>query len=181
MARNFYAQILREWDWESVVRDAHRHEGMFFLGTVFSVMPSGKYYMPFSCSNVELCPRCGGTGQTRKQYPCEYCAAKGSRVITEDMLNWPVVREHGRTVGDLLPCGVCRESGYVPHSCRLCGGLGSEEAYRDERYRDALEKVAEKYGGWIENGEGDPCDLFFCLPTLSEELDDLDESDALTV
>ncbi len=24
----------------------------FYLGTVFSVMPSGKYYMPWACSNV---------------------------------------------------------------------------------------------------------------------------------
>lgn len=40
--------------------DAEPYESMgseeplkgFFLGTVFAVMPSGKYYMPFACSNV---------------------------------------------------------------------------------------------------------------------------------
>lgn len=38
----------------------------------------------------------------------------------------------------------------------------------DAAYREALENVAESYGLWIENGEGDPCDLFACCET--EEL-----------
>jgi len=27
----------------------------------------------------------------------------------------------------------------------------------------ALNEVADKMGGWIENGESDPCDVFFCM------------------
>jgi len=78
-----------------------------YLGTVFNLFPSGKYYTPWACSNVELCPRCKGEG------------------------------------------------------CNFCGNLGSREAFEDEIFREELEKQAEKYGGWITSGEGDPCDIFF--------------------
>jgi len=78
-----------------------------YLGTVFNMFPSGKYYTPWACSNVEPCPRCKGEG------------------------------------------------------CNFCGNLGSREAYEDEIFREELEKQAEKYGGWVRSGEGDPCDIFF--------------------
>ncbi len=100
MGATFYSQVLQSFDWAAVKAEAEA-DGMYdaeadsiigrcYLGTVFSVMPSGKYYTPFACSNV--------TGA---------------------------------------------------------------EADRDERYGIALEKAADKYGGWIESGEGDPCDMFF--------------------
>lgn len=28
---------------------------------------------------------------------------------------------------------------------------------------ETLEKIATDLGGWIESGEGDPCDTFFCV------------------
>jgi len=50
-----------------------------FLGTVFALLPSGKYYMPFACSNVDLCPRCHGKGETRNGKVCTWCDGLGSR------------------------------------------------------------------------------------------------------
>lgn len=50
-----------------------------FLGTVFHIMPSGKYYTPFACSNVDVCGRCKGEG-------CNYCGHLGSREAYEDSL-----------------------------------------------------------------------------------------------
>ena len=85
-----------------------------FLGTVFDLMPSGKYYLPFACSNVEPCPRCKGTGKH----------------------------------------SIYRQS------CDLCQGMGSREVLEDELMNEALERVAEGYGWFIESSEGDPCDLF---------------------
>lgn len=35
---------------------------------------------------------------------------------------------------------------------------------RCERYWENLEAAANELGGWIEDGEGDPCDQYFCLP-----------------
>lgn len=36
------------------------------------------------------------------------------------------------------------------------------EYIKDGAYSEALDTAAALYGGWIESGEGDPCDLFFC-------------------
>lgn len=49
----------------------------YYLGTVFAIMPSGKYYMPWACSNVDPCPRCEGKG-------CDFCDHSGSREAHED-------------------------------------------------------------------------------------------------
>jgi hypothetical protein len=38
----------------------------------------------------------------------------------------------------------------------------NDDIDRDSRWYTALEAVATKYEGWIESGEGDPTDLFFC-------------------
>lgn len=58
-------------------------------------------------------------------------------------------------------------------TCWACNNVTQEEADRDEEYFEILDNCADEAGGWIENGEGDPCDLFFCLPQQdSEELDE---------
>jgi hypothetical protein len=66
-----------------------------FLGTVLALMPSGKYYTPWACSNVEPCPRCKGTGKHSK-YPqsCDLCQGVGSREALEDeLMNEALERE----------------------------------------------------------------------------------------
>jgi hypothetical protein len=64
---------------ESNLDDYKDEDGnvMVFVGTVFSLTPSGKYYLPFACSNVDLCPRCKGKG-------CSYCGELGSKEAYED-------------------------------------------------------------------------------------------------
>jgi hypothetical protein len=37
------------------------------------------------------------------------------------------------------------------------------ERRKDQAYAMALEAVANKYGGWIESGDGDPTDTYFGL------------------
>ena len=32
-----------------------------------------------------------------------------------------------------------------------------------KQYWESLDKVAELLGGWIEGGEGDPTDIYFCM------------------
>lgn len=56
-----------------------------FLGTVFALMPSGKYYTPFAASNVAECPRCKGTGTSAKTgRTCKFCMGYESREAYED-------------------------------------------------------------------------------------------------
>ena len=95
------ALIRAQFDWPALKAEALRNPHYdpdveddicsIFLGTVFALTPSGKYYMPWACSNVT-----------------------------------------------------------------------DEEAAKDEAWYEALDAVVESYGGWIESGEGDPCDLFAC-------------------
>lgn len=76
-----------------------------FLGTVFMIMPSGKYYMPWACSNVEPCSRCRGDG-------CDYCGGVGSREAYEDELMAEALEHYsdrrGLSVqgGDGDPCDI---------------------------------------------------------------------------
>ncbi len=48
-------------EWEDRFGDEGQQRSVF-LGTVFSLTPSGKFYTPFANSNVERCPQCCGDG-----------------------------------------------------------------------------------------------------------------------
>ena len=55
---------------------------------------------------------------------------------------------------DLFPSGRY----YAPWSATYAW-----ERRKDQAYAVALEAVADKYGGWIESGEGDPTDTYFAM------------------
>jgi len=96
-----YLDEIRSWNWSAIVDaatanrepndDGDGYVGREYLGSVLSLYPSGKIYMPWTSNQTDY---------------------------------------------DVL---------------------------RDEAFYSALETVADERGGWIENGEGDPCDVFFCV------------------
>lgn len=45
-----------------------------YIGSVMSLLPSGKYYMPFACSNVEICEVCKQAGHVpcTEDDPCKH-------------------------------------------------------------------------------------------------------------
>lgn len=94
----YYSEI-KGWDWESIKNEAisnpHQYEdgyiGSYYLGSVMSLAPSGKYYMPWT------------TNQT------------------------------------------------------------DEDVEKDQAFFEALDKVAEENGMFIESGEGDPTDVFVSI------------------
>lgn len=45
--------IKRDWDWDGLRQDAMA-EGSAYLGSCFYLYPSGKYYTPFACGNVNI-------------------------------------------------------------------------------------------------------------------------------
>lgn len=71
-SHNGYDNLFIPWDSDSICYS-------IYIGSVFSIMPSGKFYMPWACSNVNLCSRCKGKG-------CSYCGFLGSREAFEDDL-----------------------------------------------------------------------------------------------
>lgn len=173
--------------WDRVRRDLEntewtdtgdQYERKTFIGTVFSLYPSGKYYMPWACSNLDKCERCNGKGSVEikkhRRLQKKWHAAK-KRVwklaekfkIVGDVV---ALEKHGwyryyRTLNKI----VIRRNfdGVCPH----CNGMGSREAYLDERFFEQLEKEASRYGLFVTGGEGDPCDIFVgeCCDELPDE------------
>jgi hypothetical protein len=57
-----------------------------YLGSIFNNTPSGKFYLPFACSNVDACNICGGRG-------CGYCGHLGSREAFLDQIYQETLEE----------------------------------------------------------------------------------------
>ena len=139
----------QEWD---VDGNEEREERRLYIGTVSACYPSGKFYMPWACSNVEACASCKGQGST--------------------------LRVKRRTAKKRIKRGYPVPSGRVP--CTACGGLGSREAHLDERWRAYAESFADALGKVsFEHGDGDPCDLFFVeYRDVEEEEEEEEEKSA---
>jgi hypothetical protein len=178
-----YTREIKGWDWEgikaSALANTHEDEegqkvGAEYLGSVFSIMPSGKYYMPFAASNVAGdCRMCKGTGKLPNQRTeCTICHGGGTRTAGEGWVTLEWARElagESIQVGDKIPCNACQGVGSFAADCPACGGSGSRSAHTDEVFREILESIASEHGMWIENGEGDPTDLFACMLADEEE------------
>ena len=90
-------QLKNEFNWESIKHEALNNPqenylndfivGTVFLGTVFSMCPSGKYYLPFACSNVNNCPICKGLGYCKGDpyNTCSRCQGVGSHEAYQDI------------------------------------------------------------------------------------------------
>lgn len=188
-----YKKDISSWNWNSIIQECKNNPapdndgniiGYCYLGSVFSLSPSGKFYLPFACSNLESCFICGGSGLTKKLYPCEFCQGEGKRSYksisdrTGESIESVKARlnqgDFKQLDSDYFECNICRGKGEVNHSCKICGGMGSIEAYRDSIWYDILDKIAESKGVWIESGEGDSTDIFVCLFLGEEEQEEQD-------
>ncbi|MCG8605101.1 hypothetical protein MJD09_08905 [bacterium] len=68
-----------------------------------------------------------------------------------------------RESSEYEPCLQCQGSKKTKSGdaiCKLCGGLGSYNAYKDQQYWSALEQVADSYGLWVARGEEDRFSVF---------------------
>jgi hypothetical protein len=155
--------------------DEDEQERTLYLGSCFSLVPSGKYYLPWACSNVEPCPHCKGSGEIashkRRVMKKRQARARKMEELAQKrdrnyaMKHWPALRK--------LKNG-------TSHTCTHCGGLGSQEAYRDQLWWEKVEQEADERGLFITTGEGDPTDIFVGevrdAPEQVEEEDELLEA-----
>jgi len=130
--------------------DEYCHVKSVFLGTVFALVPSGKYYTPWACGNVEVCPDCKGERITNPKITKVYYAIPAARF-------W--AKRHGLPRSIMLASYKIAKM-FEPVDCKTCGGFGSAEAYQDQLWYAEVDRLADPYEFYIENGEGDPCDLF---------------------
>lgn len=171
-----YRAAIESWDWEGIVSDALSNPseseegegstGTAFLGITFALTPSGKYYLPFACSNLDTCETCGGHGKDYSQArACHICNGLGTRIARPE---WNLAH-FGVSAGESFQCNVCHGSGDEWDDCADCGGLGSSEAYQDEIWQAVLDETAQAHGGFIESSEGDACDIMFSIAIESDE------------
>jgi len=168
------AREIRAWDWHGIKRDAEASaepddecDGMLigrsYLGSVFSLTPSGKMYAPFACSNVMGCPGCNGRGMVRnpERNGYRHAALKQRRDVARSRKRFGVLGIQHADVERFRP--------FV--SCDACGGLGSREAHLDEMWHEILEDVAGEHDIGIEWRDGD------CFATVAVDAPEESEAD----
>ena len=135
-------------DWEAVkaelASEAWEEEDFFwetpyrqvFIGSVFTLMPSGKYYTPWAHGNIEPCDACARAMDMPcdEAYPCGPVMETGFRLDSE---GFQQVTEYEGPPG-------------APYHCEPCA---------DAMMWQALETEAEAHGLWLTAGEGCPTDI----------------------
>lgn len=177
--RKRYETEIEGWDWNALREDARRNGAnddddgnvieSTYIGSIFNLTPSGKMYACFATGNLDACPDCNGTGQSRRSWArVRYQTAQARcdvlRHTRSDFAFWltgkgrETIRAQNRifrTIG----------SG----TCPSCNGYGSQEAYRDEVWQAALETVADRHGAFVHGSDGDGCSIFVGWPVDAPE------------
>lgn len=185
--QEFFEEI-RGWNWARIVSNAKRcvevdddtgsSYGREFLGSVFGLTPSGKVYAPFACSNVTPCPHCDGKEELPNAMPDPLL--NDLLIKEQHSIRMEAVKRYGSFVGGKWPDVLVSlldsiesiiEMTAPTRQCPYCDGLGSEEAWWDELWQEALEAVAEEHGGFIVVSDSD----FFFFVEFEPEGDNDDD------
>lgn len=161
--------------WEEEAWDPDRLVRRVFLGTVFQLLPSGKYYMPWARSNVDPCTVCGGNGSVgghRKRRVQERALKRNAAMLRQALRRWGPGSERVRQ--DYKRRKRCAR--FLPRECPHCGGVGSREAYLDQLWTEEVEDELAKIGASLVSGEGDPCDLY-AEQHKEKEVEDVEHED----
>ena len=181
-----YRKEIESWKWDAIIADAEisaepgedddgQMIGRTFLGTVFGLYPSGKYYTPWASGNVAPCDACKGTARLRQssknrrkekkwRKANERCKHGFAILRKRDMGETRMLRRGRMTWGNVQR--------FASKACPECAGRGSVEVACDEVFGEVLEAIAEENGGWIESGEGNACDVFFGMSVEATEAEE---------
>lgn len=152
------ADIVKEMakeDWEDDPENKGQQVRQLYLGSWVSNSASGKTYMPWACSNVSGCASCKGTGG----HPLH----RRKRVAKRRAARYDAVRrgytrrgawDNASARAWLTRQGKVSSRGKCGPSCTACGGLGSRQAYLDERWVAYTTSLLEGLGMSYEP-EGD--------------------------
>lgn len=143
-----------EWEDDSFLGDSQTRR--VYLGTVFSLLPSGKYYTPWANSNVSGCHCCHGKGTIPGHPNARVRKRNKSRYEKMLGLAQKLGPEYAVRHADVRLAARDR----FEKTCPVCHGVGSKEAYLDECWYEQAEEELDSIGCSLDAGEGDPCDLF---------------------
>jgi hypothetical protein len=154
------AAELETTDWEADLDgdDSRQMRGVY-LGSIFALTPSGKFYLPFACSNVAGdCPVCSGKGSVSPRTGKRVRARAKRR--QRDFSRGTVKRgtmgaAAGRAYAARVRAYRDRAFRTADTTCAACNGQGSISAARDERWSEDLEASAERIGAFVEYRDGD--------------------------
>lgn len=154
-------QALDAEDWEEADHntDTYGQERRLYLGSVFGCTPSGKFYMPFACSNVMGCDSCKGLGTVPRFRKRRVCKRQQSRALRIRKRYEARAKVNFETAQAWVRGRHAWRNQYG-RPCTACGGLGSREAHLDELWREYAESVCESVGACLMNGEDSSEDLF---------------------
>lgn len=93
--------------------------------------------------------------QVRQEFDWKVIAEKPDHIEDADDGDDPIARTYLGSILTLYPSGKY----YTPWART---NVSLSEATLDTCYRDALDKLAQEFDGWIEEGDDDPLDIFFC-------------------
>ena len=142
-------QAIEKEDWEPDGEEAgYAETRRVFLGTIIAITPSGKFYVPFACSNVAGdCPVCKGaerapeprTGRRARKRAERRMRDRSRRQVLlmkgyADMSSpkWWVGSPTSRRTD------IARDRRIIERLCHTCGGMGSISAFRDLLWQEAL-------------------------------------------
>ena len=127
-----------------------------YLGDIRDITPSGKVYMPFACSNLELCTRCNGTGTIKNKHGKRKKHEKVCNKRTHILRTYKWTQHNENKEEKLWK----QESNWEPMKlCPECDGIGSLEARLDEDWWNQLEIELDEIGAWSHISEDDGCDI----------------------
>lgn len=133
--------------WEPDAEDPTQEIKRVWLGTVFGLTPSGKFYTPFACGNVASCPQCGGHGSVEREprtgRRIRRRAAARLRAFSRNVLKrgWATDGGAGEAYAKRVRRYRTRASALASQTCSLCQGVGSVEALIDSLWNDAAEEA----------------------------------------
>jgi hypothetical protein len=144
-----------------------------WLGSSIALNPSGKFYLPFACSNVAGdCQVCNGKGtceprtgrRIRKRAKArQHRFSRGT--VKRGCMGVPAAQRYAQRVQAF------RDAAFLAANttCNACNGMGSISAARDEAWTEALEASAEEIGAFVDYSDGD---IFIAESRDAEETDE---------
>lgn len=150
------------------------HQRAVALGSVTSLNPSGKYYMPYACSNLDPCPVCHGEGSVRvtvkrrlvRKWTNENKRRRRLWVqrYPGGVYTWP---REVQAASEALNRRLARTRG----ECPRCAGCRSAEAHDDELWYEKAVDALARVGLSLESDPGDPTQLLAVEYLDAPELD----------
>lgn len=135
-----------------------------YFGNVLDIYPSGKYYLPFACSNVEPCPKCRGEGTIPNPRYDEmaykallYLEWNRLREMKDSGKHYKIMPKQWQREMDLIRQVIRMVEPKI--ECPCCYGVGSREAYEDQVFTGYFEEYLAERDIYITASDGDGCDM----------------------